>query len=213
MYDLEGDSEGRIIAVGRIGSSTDFDMSAEAFILTPEGSANAFVVSYLGDVCGSIDLTVTELDFVLTAAEEDVDYQWIDCDQDDAIIPGATEQNYAPDVNGNFAVILTNELCVDTSDCIAVSGLGVIDNIPVNFSIVPNPSNGQFEIRLNGFNSSLANNLTIMDLSGKIIYNMTIPSGQKISSLIDLSNFESGIYIVTIESEENRITEKLELIK
>ncbi len=44
-------------------------------------------------------------------------YQWMDCTLN-TLIPGAVEQSYFPTSSGSYAVIVTLNGCVDTSDCV-----------------------------------------------------------------------------------------------
>ena len=51
-------------------------------------------------------------------------FQWIDC-SDWSIIPGADSSTFTPDIGGEFAVILSNGTCIDTSECVAICPLSV----------------------------------------------------------------------------------------
>jgi hypothetical protein len=62
---------------------------------------------------------------LLAASIGGANYQWIDCDNGNAPIPGATDQFFTPSVTGNYAVEITVEdLCGSTttavSDCFLV---------------------------------------------------------------------------------------------
>jgi hypothetical protein len=48
-------------------------------------------------------------------------YQWIDCDNNNSIIAGETNKLYFPYTSGNYAVSITENGCVDTSDCANVN--------------------------------------------------------------------------------------------
>lgn len=49
-----------------------------------------------------------------------VDYQWIDCNTNQDVI-GEIDQTFVATANGDYAVVVTNGNCSDTSDCIAIS--------------------------------------------------------------------------------------------
>lgn len=79
-----------------------------------------------------------------------------------------------------------------------------LQELKLNFSIFPNPSNGNFTIKsdLNLINS----NVTVSDFYGKIIYNDNLNSNQK---QIDLSDLSSGIYMVTLNQNGMSTTQKI----
>ena len=70
-------------------------------------------------------------------------------------------------------------------------------------NIYPNPSSGSFSIEVNYVDES---DLNIYDTNGKKVHQIRISS--KLTSL-DLSHLKSGIYILTLNSENTTITEKL----
>ena len=74
-------------------------------------------------------------------------------------------------------------------------GINKIDDL--DFSVVPNPNNGIFEI-ISDWNIDNNTNLTITDISGKIIYYDKLINNHQ---LIQLKNIDKGVYIVNINSE------------
>ena len=65
----------------------------------------------------SLDTTVVVEENRLVAQESAASYQWLDCDNDNTPIPGATQQSFTPATIGNYAVQITKDACVMTSDC------------------------------------------------------------------------------------------------
>ena len=61
----------------------------------------------------------------LNANQTGVNYQWLDCDDNNAIVSGETNQSFTPAVTGNYAVEVTMNGCVDTSDCFLVDYTGI----------------------------------------------------------------------------------------
>lgn len=91
---------------------------------------------------------------------------------------------------------------IGTFEVIKVSGAGINDIENKDFSIYPNPNNGQFTISNSGTDKDAV--VEITDIQGKVIYssNLNLTSGGQ--QLIDLNDAGQGIYIVRIIS--NNIT-------
>jgi hypothetical protein len=77
------------------------------------GSDTASAVIYVNQV----DVTVSSIDSTITASNSNGTYQWIDCDNGNAWIANETGQSYTASDSGTYAVIITENGCVDTSVC------------------------------------------------------------------------------------------------
>jgi len=151
-----------------------------------------------------IDVSTTVNGAVMSANETNGQYQWIDC-SDNASINGETGQFYTAVQNGDYAVIVTQGNCSDTSSCIQITGVGINSN-EIDVNIYPNPSNGKITVKLN----SNQNLVSISDINGKVI--KTIITTSKVTSF-DLSDFENGIYFIKVETNKFNYTKKVSLIK
>lgn len=69
--------------------------------------------------------TATQNGTQLTADQSGATYQWLDCDNNYAVINGETNQSYTPAVTGNYAVEVNMNGCVDTSACFLVDYTGI----------------------------------------------------------------------------------------
>jgi hypothetical protein len=70
--------------------------------------------------------------------------------------------------SGSYAVVVTSNGCSDTSSCIAVDGIGFIENDFGDACILfPNPTDGNFSIDLGDIYPSVK--VTVLDLSGKVV--------------------------------------------
>ena len=65
------------------------------------------------------DVNVTNVGGVLTSTQASGNYQWIDCDNASTAIAGETAQSFTPTADGNYAVIVSDGTCSDTSVCTA----------------------------------------------------------------------------------------------
>ena len=134
-------------------------------------------------------------------------YQWLDCDNDNAIIEGEVKTSFAPSKSGNYALLIKNGICESTSPCISfiVSNLDDIYNSQ-SYKIIPNPSDGGFMIK----NIQVANDqklkISIIDTHGREVFQDNISENTWINTQLP-----SGIYIVSI-GQRNKIILKLVIL-
>ncbi len=103
----------------------------------------------------------------------------------------------------NFTYTASNGVCADQSTTITVNIMDCTD-IPesdINFSVYPNPNNGEFFVENNG-NTGLVT-VEVIDIQGKVVYNnrLNISNGDRES--ISIENAESGMYMIRIISNDN----------
>ena len=152
------------------------------------------------------DVGVTQSGATLTADAAGATYQWVDCDNNFAVIAGETNQSFTPTATtGNYAVIVTENGCTDTSACFLVDYTGISDVTIGTISIYPNPTDGQFNIELNGLPSS-DTEIQITDVRGRLVFK-TVLEGISESQIVsvDISNEESGVYFIKVLQENGVI--------
>ena len=77
-----------------------------------------------------------------------------------------------------------------------------------NFSLYPNPNNGNFTVKFDsGSNNKI--NITVNDISGRKISEKNYTSNGLFSEDIQLNNVQAGIYLVTIKDGEKQIVKKI----
>jgi hypothetical protein len=169
------------------------------YLHTFTNAAGCDSVVTLNLTINNVNLSVTQTSNVLSADEPGATYQWINCFTM-ATINGATSQTYTVPANGDYAVIVTNNGCTDTSACYSVIEVGIIKNDFGNrFLIYPNPSDGNFFIDLGNIYQSIA--ITLTDDVGKVIqFNES-----KVSQLLVVKITEpAGIYLLKIDSGDKK---------
>lgn len=114
-------------------------------------------------IMSTIDNSVTQDGEFLSANITGVSYQWINCDNANEQIPNEIFQYYQPQTTGNYAVIVSDNGCVDTSACILVDFTGLNEMYSDVINVYPNPSKGgQFFIEFNG----QIENIDVLDILG-----------------------------------------------
>ncbi|MCB0851105.1 MAG: T9SS type A sorting domain-containing protein, partial [Bacteroidetes bacterium] len=139
-------------------SACDSYTAPDGQIFTETGVYTSLISNAVGcDSIITIDLTVNDIDptiqvndSTLTAQATGFSYQWLNCDNNYAMVPGATSQSFTPSHAGNYAVELSNNGCVDTSLCEFTNGTmtSIARWEEAKIQIFPNPNNGIFTIDL-----------------------------------------------------------------
>ena len=128
-------------------------------------------------------------------------YQWLDCDNNYAVIGGATNQLFVAAANGNYAVQVTANGCIDTSACVQVTGVGIGEMSNDDLvKVYPSPTSGDLEINLSRLIES--GRLAIRSIDGKLVYQDNFYGGE-IKKLV--LNGNAGIYILSIELDSGKI--------
>lgn len=133
----------------------------------------------------------------LSSNEVDAVYQWLDCGNNFAPIPGANAKVFTPAQPGSYAVKVTKYNCIDTSVCELVSpvGIGLIGNPDLGFICYPNPANDLIHFK-NLNSKSIA--WSIIDLSGKTLLESITEANS--SSQADIAHLPPGMYFVKTDS-------------
>ncbi|MFD1552582.1 hypothetical protein DNU06_15570 [Putridiphycobacter roseus] len=124
-------------------------------------------------------------------------YQWIDC-QTMTSISGANAPSYAANANGEYAVIIDDGNCLDTSECIVIQGLNVDENINYKFSVFPNPT---FNSLLISIDYDDISTLEIYNSGGKLLLSQNISNQFSINT----NDLPQGIYFVSLKSPDFKL--------
>lgn len=153
----------------------------------------------------SINTTVNQNGNTLTSNQSGGTYQWIDC-LTNTFIPGANAQSFTPSVNGIYSVLIFNNFCYDTSDCINITLTNTIDvaNKP-NLSIYPNPFS-DYTILTNSLYYKNGH-IRMVNALGEEVYAIYVFDNQKI--IIDRKQLSNGMYFLLATFDGIQYTEKL----
>jgi len=140
---------------------------------------------------------------ILSASNSNADtYQWLNCDNNNySVISGANNQDYEVITTGYYAVEVTENSCVDTSNCNFVVITNIENESANNITIYPNPTTGKITVKGNNIQAIEINSINGQNI--KSIYNKNNFSD------IDLTDYPKGIYIIKIIVQDKIIIEKI----
>ncbi|MFK7949356.1 MAG: LamG-like jellyroll fold domain-containing protein [Saprospiraceae bacterium] len=152
----------------------------------------------------ALDTTVSVNLFTLTANQNNATYQWVDCDNNQ-IIPNETNQSFTASADGNYAVIIDNGDCTDTSNCYLLEPVSTSTVFETTISTFPNPTSGIVQIDLGKSYDNLQ--LSINNVIGKTISSTIYNHQNRIE--LDLSDYAKGVYFINLQSDDKRVVLKI----
>ncbi len=142
-------------------------------------------------------LSVQQLNNTLTATGGASSYQWLDCNNSNAPIPGATGQSFTAPKNGSYAVRAVIGGCAAMSSCYSVTTSGIADN--TNFEnklkLFPNPAQDEFFVDLGERYANVS--IEITDLNGRVRYADKMQNEQIIPIHFSAA---AGVYFVSVKA-------------
>ena len=172
------------------------------YVCTPHSS----VMKASFTVICNIDTSVYSSNDTLISNASNVNYQWVDCNNNYIGLAKDSNKLFIPTINGTYAVIITQNACIDTSLCYNVTNVDVKENVSMfSLEIYPNPSNGVFRIN----NSEKFNdaNIIVFNSIGKKVHE--INSFNENAVRIDISDHSKGIYFLEITEGKRKLSSKL----
>ena len=169
------------------------------FTLVNSGGCDSIVTLDL-TINSVSDITTSLSGLTIIATNTNAAYQWLDCDNNYSVIAGETGQSFTASQNVNYAVELTENGCIDTTSCVAITTVGIIENsFGHDLLIYPNPTDGNFSIDLGDNHNSIT--VKITDLNGKLIQSKQYNNSHLLNLNIDEP---AGIYVLLIESTNKK---------
>lgn len=146
----------------------------------------------------TVDPSINQVDeLTLSAIASVSSYQWLDCDNNYNLISGATSQDFTTSINGSYAVEVSQNGCTDTSACMLIDQVGIIEN---NFEdeliIYPNPTTGNLKIILGKTYENVQ--IKVLDIIGEEVNSFLYATTELVNLQIDSC---PGFYFVCITSE------------
>jgi hypothetical protein len=136
---------------------------------------------------------------ILQLAQENAMYKWLDC-KTNQVISNETSATLNTKIDGTFAAIIDYKSCVDTTECISISKLGLNTLDDTFVQLYPNPASDRIQLKVN---VSVQNvEYTLMDASGKTMLVGQLNQSNEIA--IPVENFVNGVYIMKV-TMDNKI--------
>jgi hypothetical protein len=155
----------------------------------------------------TVNTVVSAVDQTLTALSTNGSFQWLDCTDNYAEINTKTSRDFQYKNSGEYAVEVTDNECIDTSECYSLTGLSISDFVrKPTFLVFPNPSRGYFNITSDEVITGAR--LVIYAVSGQKVYEDKIQSSKNYSCTYPL---DTGIYIIELAVSDNLMRQMLQV--
>lgn len=147
-------------------------------------------------ICDNASLTLT-VDNSFTS------YLWNNGDTTNTNVitaPETTSTTVSLTVTNNLGCAASDNINIDFVNCSDINEI-----LPDNIIVYPNPA--KYQTCISGFNNDKNIDISLFSLKGETLYSVTL-YGENTTE-INLTNFESGVYIIQIKSENTIITKRL----
>jgi hypothetical protein len=131
-------------------------------------------------------------------------YQWY---KGNTIIPGSTFDSLITHATGTYKVYVTNSSGCSDTGIYVVTGFAGIGEVSMseNINIYPNPTTGNVQIECNIPEGDYTMNMT--DVLGQVLFSEKMHVKGVYTKTMNMYNYSSGVYILSIRGE-NTMTEK-----
>ena len=185
-----------------VGANTYTSTGIYTDVLTAANGCDSAVTTNL--TINTVDYTTTTSANVISANASGATYQWVDCNNANSAIAGETNQSYTASANGDYAVIVTENGCVDTSNCVNINTTGIeASNAQTSITIYPNPViNGNINIEINNLEAGYYS-IVLYNALGKQVFNKSFEAtntNTNVSKIQINEQLAKGIYFVNVKS-------------
>ena len=194
-------SSGNILTIDTVNACESYTwIDGNTYIISNNSATVIETNSFGCDSVIQLNLTITPYPNTsiienipsLTADQFASGYQWLNCNNDYSIIIGETNQTFTPTETGNYAVAISLNGCIDTSECIPVN-LSEINDFKNTFvSVYPNPVSEILEIK--GLKKlTELENIEIISSKGNVLKKL-----EEKKEIINIKNLPPGLYFLKI---------------
>ncbi|MGB1295509.1 MAG: T9SS type A sorting domain-containing protein [Flavobacteriales bacterium] len=177
-------------------------------IVFPNGAANGCdsIVRLNLEITGSsVDLSTQVNGQTISSNASGVSYQWLNCNDDYSVIQNETQSSFTSNIQGYFAVEISDNDCIDTSECIYLETIGLVEEESnALVSIVPNPSSSNV-VTLYLYEELEFVIIKLFDNLGKELSASYYQNAKEIEFKL---NSNSGLYYVEIDCGNGKLIRK-----
>ncbi|BDS10696.1 T9SS type A sorting domain-containing protein [Aureispira anguillae] len=145
-----------------------------------------------------VNTTTSIMGVTIMANTSNVAYQWLDCNNNNTPITGETGQSFTATTNGNYAVIVTENGCSDTSACVAITTLNINKLRETSVYAYPNPTQGDLMLSFPQVTTDVL--IKVSDTKGQIITTHHYDMAKDVELKLEGTQ---GIYLITITHSNN----------
>ena len=169
----------------------------------------------------TLDLTIESIDSTVTLSGHTIyaisgydSYQWYECTANGFVsMNNETNDSINITANGDYAVVINNSNCSDTSVCVTVNNIGFEENNQVLFKLFPNPTEGMVQVERGNSASPISTyQLQIVDSQGKIIQKSNV-NFQDGFIVINLEDYPAGVYQLSLINEHEVFHDQVSIVK
>lgn len=140
----------------------------------------------------------------ITVSQANANYQWLDCNNNNAIIAGANSQDFVATATGSYAVVVSLGDCSDTSICQNMVITALINpELADDIAIYPNPYSQEVYLELADFDNST---VEIYSGNGQLLSRLNLVANKTALPVQDLC---TGLYLVKITTAAGITVKKL----
>lgn len=162
--------------------------------------------TYLDCCTDVLSNAVTQSGITLSAVATgtNIVYQWVDCNNGNALIAGETGRNFTPTANGDYAVRIEDGVNAVLSACYTIN-ITEVTTLTDVFGIIcyPNPTTGLLQIERE---TTALLNIQILDYLGRVLFTKKTSETQL---SLDLSAYPAGIYTIQFQNAKNSKSQKI----
>lgn len=191
------DSDENLYVSGNFGGLCFFVSDYGGISRNSNGQSDNFTMkmSRCDDPVNEINLTINNDSPELRAPYSNSNnFRWFNCD--DFSNPIGFQNIFNATENGDYAVVIQEDGCIDTSDCVTVDNIGIEEFNTSKINVFPNPSDGL--VNINSTYAHEALRIKVFNATGQIILSKKFTSEELIT--IDLEGSQ-GLYILEVSSK------------
>lgn len=142
------------------------------------------------------DVRVVQNGLTLEAQAAGATYQWLTCANNvpSAPVAGATNRTLTVSANGSYAVVVTENGCTDTSDCIMINNVGLGEIQGGGLSYFPNPVLDEMTVKIPTLFVGLS--FALVDFNGRVVVDGKLMATE---NSISLQGLPAGVYFLRLE--------------